>query len=179
MVSADSLASPDPPCTMDLARSPSPCLNLDTLSSDDAEKSVIPRDISLTVLCGSEDDHTPVSSDQVLSDVDLPVASDSRTVSSGLVLQTDGVYGAPGVYGSTPLVFRIRPRQSGLGPTSRDYQSLVPPRWSDQFLCRGGSDGNSLIAYDVRSTFEEMEDSSVPLSPNCVQAGCSQEMPAD
>ena len=27
--------------------------------------------------------------------------------------------------------------------------------------------------------FEELGDSSVPLSPNCIQAGCSQEMPAD
>ena len=78
MVSTDSPASPDPACTTDLARSPSPYLNLDTLSSDDAEESVIPRDISVTVLCGSEDDNTPITSDQVLSDVDLPAASDSR-----------------------------------------------------------------------------------------------------
>ena len=75
MVSTDSPASPDPACSTDLARSP--CLNLDTLSSDDAEESVKPRDISVTLLCGSEDGHTPVSSDQVLSDVDLPTASDS------------------------------------------------------------------------------------------------------
>ena len=56
MVSTDSPASPDPACTTDLARSPSPCLNLGTLSSDDAEESVIPRDILVTVLCGSEDE---------------------------------------------------------------------------------------------------------------------------
>ena len=58
MVSTHSPASPDPVCSMDLARSPSPCLNLDTLSSDDAEESVIPHDISVTLLCGSEDGHT-------------------------------------------------------------------------------------------------------------------------
>ena len=39
---------------------------------------MIPRDISVTVLCGSEDDHTPVSSDQVLSDVDLLARSGHR-----------------------------------------------------------------------------------------------------
>ena len=78
MVSTDSPASPDPACTMDLARSPSPCLNLDTLSSDDDGESVIPRDISVTLLCDSEDDNTPVGSDQVLSDVDLPAAAASR-----------------------------------------------------------------------------------------------------
>ena len=76
MVSTDSPASPDPVCSTDLARSQSSCLNLDTLSSDDAEESVIHRDISVTLLCGSEGGHTPVSSDQVFSDVDLPTASD-------------------------------------------------------------------------------------------------------
>ena len=40
MVSTDSPASPYPVCSMDLLRSPSPCLNLDALSSDDAEESV-------------------------------------------------------------------------------------------------------------------------------------------
>ena len=59
MVSTDSPASPDPVCSTDLVRSPSPCLNLDALSSDDAEESVRPRDISVTLLCGSEDGHTP------------------------------------------------------------------------------------------------------------------------
>ena len=52
----------------------SPCLNLDELSSsdDDAVCSVHLNDLSVTLLCGSDDDHTPVNSDQVLSDVDLP-----------------------------------------------------------------------------------------------------------
>ena len=40
MVSTDSPASPYPVCLTDLLRSPSPCLNLDALSSDDAEESV-------------------------------------------------------------------------------------------------------------------------------------------
>ena len=78
MVSPDSPASLDPVCSTDLVRSPSTCLNLEALSSDDAEESVRPRDISVTLLCGSEDGHTPVDSDQVLSDVDLPTAADSR-----------------------------------------------------------------------------------------------------
>ena len=40
MVSTESPASPDPGCLTDLLRSPSPCLNLDALSSDDTEDSV-------------------------------------------------------------------------------------------------------------------------------------------
>ena len=42
-----------------------------------------PHDISVTLLCGSEDGHTPVNSDQVLSDEDLQTAagsSDQRQV---------------------------------------------------------------------------------------------------
>ena len=49
MVSTDSPASPDPVCSTDLVRSPSPCLDLDALSSDDAEESVKPRDILVTL----------------------------------------------------------------------------------------------------------------------------------
>ena len=73
MVSTDSPASPDPACTTDLARSPSPCLNLDTLSSDDDGEAVIPRDISV---CGSEE--RPYPGWFRSGPVDLPAASDSR-----------------------------------------------------------------------------------------------------
>ena len=101
MVSTDSPASPDPACTTDLDRSPSPCLNLDTLSSDDAEESVIPRDISVTVLCSSEDDNTPIGSDQVLWTCQLRRIREiggrsNRLKNCGLVLQADGVYGRAG-----------------------------------------------------------------------------------
>ena len=57
-----------------------PCLNLDELSSldNDAGGSVGLSDLSVTLLCGSDDDSTPVDSDQVLSDVDLPPESVSH-----------------------------------------------------------------------------------------------------
>ena len=69
--------SPDPVCSTNLLGWSSPCLNLDALSSDDAEESVGLSDISVTLLCGSDDGHTPVNSDQVLSDEDLPAAAGS------------------------------------------------------------------------------------------------------
>ena len=52
----------------------SPCLNLDDLSSsdDDTRESVGLSDLSITLLCDSEV-ITHVESDQVLSDVDLPL----------------------------------------------------------------------------------------------------------
>ena len=62
-------------CSTDLIRSPSPCFNLDTLSSDDAEESVRFSDISLTLICGSDGGHIPVN--QVLSDENLPAAAGS------------------------------------------------------------------------------------------------------
>ena len=77
MVSTNSAASPDLVCSTDLLRLPSPCLNLDALTSDDTEDSVKLSNISVTLICGSDDGHTPVNSDQVLSDEDLPAAAGS------------------------------------------------------------------------------------------------------
>ena len=50
MVWTDSPASPNAICSTDLARLPSPCLNLDTLLSDDTEEYVRVRlhEISVT-----------------------------------------------------------------------------------------------------------------------------------
>ena len=52
----------------------SPCLDLDGLSSsdDDIGTSVGLDDLSVTLLCGSDEVFPPVNSDQVLSDVDFP-----------------------------------------------------------------------------------------------------------
>ena len=63
----------------------SPCLDLDWLSSsdDDAGISVGLSDLSVTLLCGSDEVFSPVNTDQVLSDVDFPpepVSRDKRQV---------------------------------------------------------------------------------------------------
>ena len=84
-MSAESPASPDTSYVVDRRRSSSSCLNLDELSSSDdgSVGSVRLSDLSVTLLCGSDDDHTPVNSDQVLSNVDLPpesVSNDKRQV---------------------------------------------------------------------------------------------------
>ena len=85
MVSADPPASPaasrlDTSGGEDRVRLLSPCLNLDELSSpdDDTEGSVGFSDLSVTLLCGSDEVFTPVNSEQVLSDVDLPLESVSH-----------------------------------------------------------------------------------------------------
>ena len=62
-----------------------PCLDLDGLSSsdDDIGTSVGLDDLSVTLLCGSDEVFPPVNSDQALSDVDFPpepVSHDRRQV---------------------------------------------------------------------------------------------------
>ena len=183
-----------------LARSPSPCLNLDTLSSDDAEESVIPRDISVTVLCSSEDDNTPIGFDQYTVGCGLAGCvgfarsaagpTDSGTVSSGLVLQTNGVYGrqengpdgqqqhSTCVQDSTPAV-RLRANKPGLSVA--DLSPVVGP-----VVMQGVSQAET-VHFSVPTmlgqpdpgssqtiTFEQLGDSSVPISPNCVPARCWQ-----
>ena len=59
MVSTESPASPVPGSLTELLRSPSPCLNLDVLSSDDTKGSVGLSNLSVTLVCGSDDGHTP------------------------------------------------------------------------------------------------------------------------
>ena len=83
-VSSDSPASPAA-CRLDTSGEEevpvsSPCLNLDELSSsdDDTGESVGLSDLSITLLCDSDEVLTPVYSDQVLSDVDLPIESVSH-----------------------------------------------------------------------------------------------------
>ena len=59
----------------------SPCLDLDELSSSPTTIGL--SDLSVTLLCGSNEVFSPVNSDQVLSDVDFPpepVALDTRQV---------------------------------------------------------------------------------------------------
>ena len=82
MVSADLPASPTA-CRLDTSGEEdrvtlsSPCLNQDELSSsdDDTGESVSLSDLSITLLCDSYEVLTPVNSDQVLSDMDLPIES--------------------------------------------------------------------------------------------------------
>ena len=75
IVMTDSPASPAPVRSTGLLRLPSPCLNLDALSSDELDESAGPGDISAAPICISDAYSTPVNPDQVLSDEDLPTAA--------------------------------------------------------------------------------------------------------
>ena len=50
-------------------------MNLDALSSDEDDESAGPGDMSAAPICVSDDCITPVNTDQVLSDEDLPAAA--------------------------------------------------------------------------------------------------------
>ena len=179
MVTTDPPASPDPVCSTDLLRSPSPCLNLDALSSDDPGESVGLSDILVTLICGSDDSHTPVNSDQVLSDEDLPAAAGSgdrrqviriRDVSPDVQIVDISQVGRDwdsrrSVWGagtqrivqvsgcSDLLAFRPRLRKSGLKMTLRISSRQSLPGGRNGRYTRGGTGGDhpTLFASEVRA----------------------------
>ena len=59
----------------DRIRSPSPCVGLDVLSSDDSEVDVTPQDYKVALLCNSEDSRTPVGYVRFSSEEDDPLSS--------------------------------------------------------------------------------------------------------
>ena len=72
------LSPPASPASVDggnRIRSPSPCVDLDVLSSDDSELDVTPQDYKITVLCNSDDSRTPMGSVQFSSEEDYPLSS--------------------------------------------------------------------------------------------------------
>ena len=56
-------------------RTPSPCMDLDDISSDSSVGEVSPHDFKVTLLYDSEDSHTPVGSIVFSSDEDVPLSS--------------------------------------------------------------------------------------------------------
>ena len=208
MVSTESPASPDPGCLTELLRSPSPCLNLDELSSDDTEGYVGP-------LCGSDDGHTPlliqirscrmrtccqrwarkiadrlsgfviclwiVDISQVGRDWDSrrtvwgaghPKDGSGKRMPLSVCVQATATSGraiddTPGLAASdpSPVVGTVDLPAVGQVETIQ----LSSPPMSGQL-----SPGSPRTI-----AFEDLGDSSVPLSPNRVQVGRSQEVPED
>ena len=179
-------------------RSPSPCVDLDVLSSDDSEVDVTPQDYKITLFCDSDDSRTPVGSIQFSSEEEPPLKP--RQGDRRKVLKRNN----PPICRPESL---DRPANEPAGiETSVDIEEDsinkqledVLPEWSD-------SDLEPLIALKDTSVvemvnmagcslpkfseimsprspamiaFDDQGDSSAPLSPNHVQAGRSQDMPA-
>ena len=207
-ISAESQASPDTSSVEDRRRSSSPCLNLDELLSSDNDTvgSVRLSDLSVTLLCGSDDDHTAVHSDQVLSDVDLPpesVLNDERQVirirdvsSAGQIVDISQVgrawdsrrtvsLGGSGKRMPLPLCIPtattsgrdldVAPRSSGPDPPSVVGTVGIPAVESVEAVKLSSPPLSRQLphASPQMVAWEDLGDSSVPLSPNRVQAGRS------
>ena len=209
-MSAESPASLDTSSVTDRRRSSSPCLNLDELSSsdDDTVGSVHLSDLSVTLLCGSDDGHTPVNSDQVLSDVDLPpetVSNDKRQVirirdvhivdisqlgrawdSRRTVSKGDSGKRMPlpmciPATTTSGLDLDVVPRLSGPDPAPVVGTVGIPAVESVESvkLSSPPMSGQLSPASPQTVAWEDLGDSSVPLSPNRVQAGRSQDVPEE
>ena len=77
LVALDSPTSPTSPTSVDggiRTRSPSPCVDLDELSSDDSVVDAPPQDFKVTLLYDSDDSCTPVRSIVFSSDEDPPLS---------------------------------------------------------------------------------------------------------
>ena len=72
-VTLDSPTSPTPVDGGNRTRSPSPCVDLDGLSSDDSVVDAPPQDLKVTLLYDSDDSCTPVGSIVFSSDEGLPL----------------------------------------------------------------------------------------------------------
>ena len=211
----DSPASPAPVRSTGLLRSPSPCLNLDALSSEESDKSAGPGDISAVPICISDDCGTPVNPDQVLSDEDLPTAAcvgDRRQV-----IRIRDVPPMYTLWASLRLIgVVIHDRQCGVRSIRRMFQVVIhssllalwpclrrsgpviylrglgPPNLTPvvraddvpqvgrmETIQHATPPDSVQISPDLPQTvaFDDMADSSMPLSPNCVQVGKSQDVP--
>ena len=201
-MSAESPASPDTSSVADRRRSSSPCLNLDELSSsdDDTVGSVRLSDLSVTLLCGSDDGHTPVNSDQVLSNdkrqvirirdvspvvqiVDISQVGQAwdsrRTVSKG---GSGKRMPLPMCISATTTSGRdldVVPRLSGPDPPPVVGTVGIPAVESVEsvHLSSPPMSGQLSPASPETVAWEDLGDSLVPLSPNRVQAGRSQDVP--
>ena len=204
MVSTESPASPDPGCLTELLRSSSPCFNLDALSSDDTEGSVGLSNLSV-LYCAARMTAIPLLIQIKSCRMRTCRQWRARTIAdrlSGFViylrmfrlwifLKSVGI-GIPD--GQCPRVAQVngfhypfafwpRLRVAGLWMMLRDYRppiELPAVGWVETIQLSPHPMSGQLSPGSPRMVaFEDLGDSSVPLSPNCVQAGRSQEVPED
>ena len=193
-----STESPDPGCLTELLRSPSPCLNLETLSSDDTEGSVGLSNLSVTLLCGSGEDLPPVvgseDSRQVIRIRDISPDVQTVDISQvGWAWDSRRTVSKGGSGKQMPLSVCVpatatsdRSMDDALGLSASDPSPVVGAvdlpgvgRVETIQLSSPPMSGQLSPGSPRMVAFEDLADSSVPLSTNHVQAGRSQEVPED
>ena len=199
-VGANSPASPTSAEDGNRTRTPSPCMDLDELSSDGSVTDASPRDFKVTLLYDSEDLCTPVGSIVFSSDEDLPLSpgqEDRRKVRKRDTrpLSQPGLIDGPATE-PTPMERPVETKTDSLMdkppeaelPAGSDTEimpliiiensSVVEkPKTTDGLLPIGSE--ILLPRSPEMASFEDRDALSAPLSPNRVKEGHSQDMPAE
>ena len=199
-VSANSPASPTSAEYGNRTRTPSPCMDLDELSSDDSVTGASPQDFKVTLMYDSEDSCTPVGSIVFSSDEDLPLSpgqEDRRKVRKRNTrpLSQPGLIDGPATE-PTPVERPVETKTDSLMDKPPEAEL---PVWSDTEIMPLIIIENSSVVEKPKTTdgllpigseislprspemarFEDQDALSAPLSPNRVREGHSQDMPAE
>ena len=199
-VATDSPTSPTSVDGGNRTRSPSPCVDLDKLSSDDSVIDEPPQDLKVTLLNDSDDSCTPVGSTVFSSDEDPPLrpGQDDRRK----VCKRNNRPSSRSELLDQPANERARMEKPV--DMNNDYMRYkLPvddlPEWSDSELMPLITLKNSPVVDKTNKTgcplpnglelliprspetvgFKDQDISSAPLSPNRVKEGHSQDMPAE
>ena len=198
-ITENSLASPTSAEDGNRIRKPSPCMDLDEISTDGSATNASPRDFKVTRLYDSEDSCTPVGSIVFSSDEDLPLSDgqedrrkvrkrDTQPLSQpGLIdgpateptpgerpdgTKTDYLMDKPPEVELPDVVIEIMP------VIIIDKSSVVDgPSTTDGLLPIGSE--TLLPGSAEMASFDDQDALSAPLSPNRVRKGHSQDMPAE
>ena len=199
-VSANSPVSPTSAEDGNRTRTPSPCMDLDELSSDGSVTGASPQDFKVTLMYDSEDSCTPVGSIVFSSDEDLPLSpgqEDRRKVRKRTTrpLSQPGLIDGPATE-PTPVE---RPVETKTDPMMDKPPEAELPVGSDTEIMPLIIIENSLVVEKPKTTdgllpigseillprstemasAEDRDALSAPLSPNRVREGHSQDMPAE
>ena len=181
-------------------RSPSPCVDLNALSSDDSEVDVTPQDFKVTLLYNSDASCTPVGSIVFSSEEEPPLSpgGDDRRKVRKCNIQPSGRSELMDRPANEPV--RV---EKSVDKTNDSLMDKPPvdelPEWSDSDLmplitmkdspvvdmmdmtgCQLPKCSEVLSPRSpVMVSFEDQDVLSAPLSPNHVQEGRSQDMPAE
>ena len=191
------LDSPTSPTSVDggnRTRSPSPCVDLDGLSSDDSGAYAPPQDLKVTLLYDSDDLCTPVGSIVFSSDEDLPLcpgqddrhkvckrnsrpssrselldrpANEPARIEKSVDMNNDSMTYKPPVDDSKLMPLITLKNSPVVDKTNMTGCPL--PNGSEVLLPRSPE----TVGFKVQDV------SSAPLSPNRVKEGHSQDMPAE
>ena len=199
-IAANSPASPTSAEDGNRTRTPSPCMDLDELSTDGSVTDASPQDFKVTLLYDSEDSCTPVGSIVFSSDEDLPLSpgqEDRRKVRKRDTrpLSQPGLIDGPATE-PTPMERPVETKTDSLMDKPPEAEL---PAWSDTEIMPLIIIENSSVVEKPKTTdgllpigseillprspemasFEDQDALSAPLSPNRVRKGHSQDMPAE